>query len=49
MFQIALKAYLKLKDAEEKAKPGIDQKKVLGAMQVARGTLGMKFAYFTNQ
>ena len=33
---------------QEKAKPGIDQKKVLSAIQVGRGTFALKFAYFTT-
>lgn len=33
---------------KEKAKPGIDQKKVLNAIQIGRGTFALKFAYFTT-
>mmetsp|Transcript_32033 Transcript_32033/g.46173 ORF Transcript_32033/g.46173 Transcript_32033/m.46173 type:complete len:730 (+) Transcript_32033:13-2202(+) len=48
VFELALQSYLSLQDQEEKAKPGIDQKKVLSAIQVGRGTFALKFAYFTT-
>ena len=48
VFELALECYRKITDDDQKTKPGTDQSCVLDAMRVARGTLGMKYAYFGN-
>jgi len=48
VFDLAWTKYNKMTDLVQKANPGKDQNHVLDGMRVARGTVGLRYAYFSN-